>query len=77
MRKQVIQYCVYGKSLVDAQEIGVQLGQLEGCIESGNFGWSAHAHFEAPNDMTQEMLPEGCRLVPESIADLTRRMEGK
>lgn len=45
----------------------------DGCIEAHTYGLAVGAHFEMPQNVAEEAMPEGCRIVPASIVTFLKR----
>lgn len=70
--QRVIQYTYQGSSQEEAKNVADGLRQLEGCLDAHVYMWTATAHFEMDQGISQETLPAGCRIIPSSVADYLR-----
>ena len=75
--KHVMQINYQAHSREEAVNVADALRIQEGCIHAAAYSWSATAHFEVDQDIPEEALPEGCRLVPASIVAFLQRTGGQ
>lgn len=74
MEKNVLQYNYQAGSQEEAIAVAENLRQLEGCLDARAHSLSACAHFAMDDQgISQEVLPDGCRIVPASIVGFLNR----
>jgi hypothetical protein len=85
--KKVMQYTCQAHSKAEAELVAAGLRLLDGCLDARPpLGYNSSiqdpharclvpvtAHFEIDQGIPEEVLPEGCRLVPESVAAYLQR----
>lgn len=72
--ENVMQYNYQANSPEEAKIVADGLRMQVGCLDARTYGYSSTAHFEVDQDIPEEALPEGCRLVPRSIVQF---LQGK